>query len=331
MKKILLFALALLSSVSFADERMPDWVMQPSRAYPSERYLAAVGEGKTKKQAENQAVSQIASFFSQNVNSRSEASRALSQDNRGGRATVTEKSDFTEKIDREVLLDDLAGVEIADSFFDGGVFYALAVLDRRNAAQTYSQYVRENNAKIQSLVDDDGASDIERVAIYGKAEKIAAETEKWLRYLSVLDVEKSRALRAESFSATELQKAKRKIAAKIPISVEASGEFAARVAAACEDAILSCGFKCSSAASAFVLRLSVSTERRSTADKEFVFCLYNVIGGLYDEENGGRIFAVNESGRTNGDLDWDFARDKAQKNVEAIVRKTVAEKLNSEI
>ena len=111
----------------------PDWIQAPAQRYPAQRYLTGVGSGIDPATAESRAKALIAEIFSARIESTTsilETERTTAQ----GSGALVQAAHQTQQSIRTTAHKELSGVRIAESFRDAdGLFWALAVLDRRQA------------------------------------------------------------------------------------------------------------------------------------------------------------------------------------------------------
>lgn len=67
MKKIFFaFLMLSLSALIFA-EKAPDWLRSPKKVFPADRYMHALGEGKSREQAELSALASLTLSFKAHI------------------------------------------------------------------------------------------------------------------------------------------------------------------------------------------------------------------------------------------------------------------------
>jgi len=148
-KGYLAFVLLLLVGCA---PTIPDWVDGNSTIYPEDQYLVGVGNALTRSDAEDRARAAIAKTFAVQVQARQSSSEAFWM-SRVGEAESQEyrqdlQSDLITRTDRL-----LTGVRIAEVWesTEGGQ-YALALLDRFQAARPLKQKLNEIDLSIEAEV-----------------------------------------------------------------------------------------------------------------------------------------------------------------------------------
>lgn len=125
----------------------PDWLNGVSNQYPARDYLIGVGLGDSLDSARASARAEIATVFTARITQRARDSQQ-ERSTRDHRRTRIQ-SEHTIQQSTTVSTDELLkGVLIAETWHDPkkNQHYALAVLDRRAAAQVLARQIREQNA-----------------------------------------------------------------------------------------------------------------------------------------------------------------------------------------
>jgi hypothetical protein len=174
----------------YAQNRAPDWYTDKELRYPSSRYIAAVGEGKSRADAESAALAGVSLFFNTKTEVRNQAIREFNE------AVTNNTTDFSKKTyisESAVISSDqeFLGVHFADSFMipQRQTWAALAYIDRREAAQIYESKISTNMAAINALTED---ANRETEALYScgllfRALKLADLTEEYIKTAAAVD------------------------------------------------------------------------------------------------------------------------------------------------
>lgn len=132
----------------------PGWINKESELYPGSMYLTGVGYGSDRQTAENKARSEIAKIFYSNIHSRTSSFQEYLQTTSESKEKVTERFDIKE-ITRVSTQKVLSGVRIAQVFKQtkpDNIFYALAVLDRKQSAMILKYKIQELDIEIRRLI-----------------------------------------------------------------------------------------------------------------------------------------------------------------------------------
>lgn len=139
----------------------PDWVETPARRYPAHLYLTGVGSGIDPTTAENRAKALIAEIFSTRI----ESTTSISESERLSSQGPAARFQATHQAIRATAQKEIAGVRIAEGWQDAdGLFWSLAVLDRRQAQQALVAQIQELDRRVADAMADGGAADREGLA-----------------------------------------------------------------------------------------------------------------------------------------------------------------------
>lgn len=180
----------LALAAPLAAQNAPSWYFDKEKDYPSSRYIADMGEGITRAEAENAAAAKVALFFKTSARVRSEAVREYNDAIRNGVNEFSKRSYLNESAvissDAEFL-----GIRFAPPWQDvrRGVWAALAFVDRREAAQIYSAKIGANMAAINALAQDAAQEDeaLYACGLLAWAVPVCAVTEEYIKTAVVVD------------------------------------------------------------------------------------------------------------------------------------------------
>lgn len=181
LSKILLL---LLIGCSSTKRSVPEWVVNPQEVYAPSKYLVAVGEGDTRRAAENSAAAGLARIFE----SRIEATETLSE-------TVQETGtalDRASELNTHVQIgsgQELINVQYGEAFTgrDGRVHVA-ALIPRAETGEILRGRIAENSAEILRQVRraDQTAEPLDAYAFRRAAVRRALENERLLAQLDII-------------------------------------------------------------------------------------------------------------------------------------------------
>jgi hypothetical protein len=181
---------------SLSPPSMPDWMRDLEKAYPSRDWVALIGQGASRKEAEDAAMSALSRAFKTDVASLTETNRQFSQivNDAAGKKSVAfnESKDFSSQVRTASSVNALIGVEIGTFESTGeNTWYANARMNRRECAVRYAGMVRENEAVINALLSRaavlESRSGFEAYAALYYAASIAQVTDNFQNILEVLD------------------------------------------------------------------------------------------------------------------------------------------------
>jgi len=189
MKQI--FSLAMLLLVCAAcvtqKENIPAWLAAPQKEYPQGEYLVSLGEGDTRRAAENSAAAGLSRIFQSQINS-SESLSETTTESRGTESTFGQVSEL--RSDVRIGSDQtLLNVQFGESFTDPhGRVHVAALIPRAETAEIYRNKISEINRRITFLVQrSDAAPDpIKRYAFRRAASRKAHENDLLLEQLRII-------------------------------------------------------------------------------------------------------------------------------------------------
>ena len=144
-KRITILIFTFLSS-AFCFASSPQWLTDLEKAFPTEDYVRAVGEGNSESSAKKSALSELSSYFNQTIISQTNALRCIERDN----SSYIEKGEVKQNLIASTK-SDLFAVQYTRSVYDkrNEKFYVCAYLVRKDVWNVISQKmdVLMNNCK----------------------------------------------------------------------------------------------------------------------------------------------------------------------------------------
>ncbi|HSR88068.1 MAG TPA: LPP20 family lipoprotein [Pontiella sp.] len=281
----------LLSGCGTVRNRPPEWVENPKAVYPENEYLAAVGEGDTRRAAENAAAANLSRIFEAYIVS---DERLLDTTHESGTSLVR-TTDFTADINI-LSSQTLYNIQHAEAWTDNkGRCHAVAYLNRRETAAIYRDKIDELTGRVRFGLDHAGQAGnlLDRYAQLRTVNRNAEENELLLRQLKVIHPPSASAS-APGYSITELQKALADTARQIRVQIRIDGDREGRLTACLEELITRYGFSVGTPAALEVAgRVTVTDTGQRNAN--LVFVRYELALQIKDTE-GNVLAAVNEKG-----------------------------------
>ena len=133
-------------------QKIPSWVEMPSKSFPEKTYITAVGEGRTKNQAEVNAIEKLAAVFGRDISSETKSTSRMVQARADGSVVTAEASGIERDVVQKVNAEDLVGVEIKDTCKDGKTYYAIAVMNRESARTAIISEINKNEPEIKKIL-----------------------------------------------------------------------------------------------------------------------------------------------------------------------------------
>ncbi len=149
------------------DKKRPDWLDNPYNKYRESLYLAAIGEGDTRKAAENNAIGNISLIFESKIKVENTTEQRYEElfTKEGSTFSKTLKNKQNVKTGSNQTL---FNVQYGDSYTDkNGRNYVIAYLDRLETGELYETKIAKNSSKIKFYLENSSlSSDLKRSYAY---------------------------------------------------------------------------------------------------------------------------------------------------------------------
>lgn len=316
-----IFAFFFVFSACFlfaAKNKMPRWITLPSDVYPAEKYMNGTGSGKNRETAELEAVRNLSSVFGQTVKSNTAASKKMEQALSEGKVSFSSAENLQQNITSQIEAENLIGIEIAEYFYNKPEkkWYAVAILEREKTAAVYQKYIEKNDAAVRKAIKE---SEKNPGTFYGYSEicfaaEIAAENDKLVKNLTVIDFESGSEISKKIVSLKNTQLIKKKFAENITIYVQISGDKDNKIKSAFQDIFSKYGFKTSpSKKEKYNLEGKYSSEISQKG--KIIYCVYSLDLDFSDVLQAESLFAINLKGR-EGSLSESDATNRTYRTLE---------------
>jgi len=310
------------SGNSSKNVKEPAWVSNPHAVYSEAQYVSAVGYGEDRDSANKNALGALIAIFGQTVKGETTVSSRYMEALRNGTVQISEDSDINKAVKSSYFLDSVVGAEIKDTWTDGKVYWAVAVMDKMKSAMLYSDLIDTNERTITRLTDI-SASDtntLDAYARYDLAATVADTTSRFINVLSVLNPAAAAAKRASGTfpSGDELRVSCLHIAQNIPIGIVVTDDRDGRIASAFSAAISLAGFKTGTPTSRYVLNVKLSLSPVDLPNNTNKFTRYIVDAKLTDTQRQSVLLPYSISGR-EGHATMSEAENRAVRAIEQTV------------
>ncbi|MFW6253195.1 MAG: LPP20 family lipoprotein, partial [bacterium] len=208
----------------------PEWFLDPSTVYPQQRYMAAVGSGRDRRDAEQQALAALSQAFEVEIEvdeTTRERYRELMTDS--GTMTTSE-IDLTQVRDVRSA-QTLLNVQFGEAFMDqNNRVHIVAYLDRMETGRLYVDLINRNEAQIDGYVSEaSGSGDpLRRYAFLSAAEAVAANNDVLKDQLRIISPPMSATASAGS-SRSEIVSRRTDAAQSLPVAIEVTGDTEDRI------------------------------------------------------------------------------------------------------
>ena len=166
----------------------PAWVQNPYNLYPEAEYLAVIGEGDTRRDAESNALGSLSRIFETNVQVDSVAIARYNEIAKdGGYETEFEKS-ITETVNVQSQ-QTLINVQYGDIYLnDTGRYYIIAYISRNLTAQIYHEKINKNSEAVMNFLNSSNQASgiLRKFAYIDAAFLFSVSNESLLGQLSII-------------------------------------------------------------------------------------------------------------------------------------------------
>jgi hypothetical protein len=302
----------------------PAWVDTPDLVYGKQRYVAAVGFGPVREQAERNALSNLTAVFGQSIQAEMKSVASYSEAVKSGAIQVSENVSVQQAITTSAEMDSLLGAEIADVWYDGtSAYYAAAVMEKEKTVLLYADLIRTNSRIITDLTTmrETEKNTLNGYSRYQLAAAIADTNRVYANVLTYVgnttDINPGAMKRGDDY---RLEAAG--IVRNIPIEVVVSGDRSNRIKNAFTRAVGSAGFRTGGANQRYRLVVTLDLRPAEYADPRYQYVRFAVDANLTDTAEGNSVlFPFNVSGR-EGHINIPEAEIRALTNAEKRIEET---------
>ncbi|MBQ8678524.1 MAG: LPP20 family lipoprotein [Treponema sp.] len=150
LKNILFILLLAFVSPIFATENIPTWMHDKNSVYPSSEYISALGSGKSKKIAMEDALAGISRYLRTEIKSNVKAETKA--DSTNGKSTYSQKLEETMTISSSATL---SGIEYTKPYYakNEKTWYCVAYISREYAWNQYLPKIENAKSAFYSFYD----------------------------------------------------------------------------------------------------------------------------------------------------------------------------------
>ncbi len=295
----------------------PAWYLDPGLAYPEDRYLAAVGSGSTRRDAEQQAMAGLAQIFEANIQVDVRAQERY-------REIVSSQGTFT---DQEMELAQttsiqsvqrLLNVQFSEAAVDNrGMVHTIAYLERVPTGMMYMDMIQRNSSQVQSFLREASASSdpLRRYAYISAAAAIAAGNQSLVDQLRIISPNMSRTV-SLGYDYNNLMQQRSEEAENMRVSVSVSGDHQDRIQNVVSQALSAEGYSISQESP--VMNITGTFSMIPVELNPQFKSVRWILGLKASRPDGSIIVTFDEQGRASG-VTEDAAATFAYQDVRGIV------------
>jgi hypothetical protein len=304
----------------------PVWVDSPEAAYGRNSFVAAVGSGSNRDQAEKSAFAALSSIYRLSLHADQTITNSYQEMVKNGRTADWYEGVSMEESIRTSTAMDLVGATIRDVWSDGSSFYAVAVMENAQTARLYAQMIQDNQRIIDTLTDipATGRNTMDGLARFQFAITLAEANKVFANVLSVIGAP----VPAEMRQSEEYMLASAAIIRAMPVSVVVEGDRENRVRSAFAEALATAGFRTGGNDSPYRIQARLSFAEVQLPNQQNKFVRYTLDGNFLDSVAGETLFPYNVNGR-EGHVSVPEAEIRALRAAEAKIKDDYAKTLSS--
>ncbi|MDR1248974.1 MAG: LPP20 family lipoprotein [Treponema sp.] len=309
-----------------AGRTRPAWVDSPEAVYNRNSFTAAVGSAGARDQAEKNAFTALSSIYRLSLQADQTIINSYQEMVKNGKTSEWYEGVSLEESIRTSTAMDLAGAEIRDVWADGGVFYAVAVMENAQTSRLYTQMIQDNQGIIDTLTDIPAArrNNMDSLARFQFATTLAEANKVFANVLSVIGAPIPPGMRpSEDY---RLESAN--IVRSMPVSVIVEGDRENRIRSAFAAALTEAGFRTGGTGGPYQLQARLSFSEVQLPNQSNKFVRYTLDGNFVDSADGDILFPYNVNGR-EGHLSVSEAEARALRAAEARIKDDYAKTLSS--
>jgi hypothetical protein len=321
-----LIATVLAACASAPPAEPPAWLGNARGVYPDSGYITGLGEGRTRKDAEDKALAELSSYFIQQV--RVERSSRASWTTQND--VTTEQSATQENIMVESQTKLMAVQYAPDPYFnrDSKSWFTLAFIVRDEGWRIYEPAAKKQAGTFLALVQaaDGEADPLSAVLRYGNAAAYArsAEFNAARDFAQALYPQKAEELFGETDEVLMALPEKNLSAAqKAPVYIECPVDYDQMIYQAMVRALASYGLAAETdrAKAGAVCLLRVEEGRQSQGSG---FAYYPSLSGSLSGKEGAALLSFKVEGKREGAINPDLARRRAYTSLAAALEDSFA-------
>jgi hypothetical protein len=304
----------------------PGWVDSPEAVYSRNSYVAAVGSGSSREQAEKSALAALSSVYRMSLQADQTLTASYQEMVQSGQTADWYEGVSLEDTIRTSTAMDLVGAAIRDVWSDGSLVYAVAVMEKAQTARVYAQMIRDNQQVIDTLTDIPaaGRNTLDGFARFRFAMTLAEANKVFANVLSVIGAP----VPPEMRSSEDYRLESSAIIRAIPVSVTVEGDRENRIRSAFAAVFTEAGFRTGGTNAPYQLQARISFTEVQLPNQTNKFIRYVLEGNFVDRSGGEILFPYNVNGR-EGHLSISEAEIRALRAAEAKIKDDYAKTLSS--
>ncbi len=151
MKKNLTIIMLIFMYSAFCSASVPKWMTDLEKAFPSEKYIRAVGEGNSQNSAKQSAIVEVSNYFNQSIDSQTQALSIFSRED----YLYSEKATINQNLNTSTNTQ-LFTLQYTNCFYDktSNHFYICAYIERQKAWNIITEKMNLLKSKCQHKINE---------------------------------------------------------------------------------------------------------------------------------------------------------------------------------
>jgi len=293
----------------------PAWVNDPYTAYNRDRYIAVIGSGTNRIQAEARALTALAAIFGQSIKSEFVIAAMYTEAVNRGAVSVSDNTSIRDTITKAVSMDNIIGAQIGYVWDSGrDIVYAAAYLDKARAIAVYTDMIIINNNNIAHLTNMsiNERNTFDGYARYRLAYQIAGINSNY----AVIITMSGGSVASLNLNGADYYKIEAAdIFRNITVTVSVDNDRANRVQNAFAGVLSSEGLRTRGNNPPYVLEVSVFSGEVDDPTNIYKWCLMEISANLIENSTGASLLPFSID-LYSGDLSYANAETAAYMNAE---------------
>ena len=334
MKKVVVIVIIVLLSISCVMQaktgknKKPLWLENPEKVYSPQIYLVAIGEGDSRKDAENNAVANLSRIFESKVKADETTTQRYLELTRNKTTTIEDEFNVETRVNVKSE-QTLYNIKFADSYTDNlGKTYVLAYIKRTETAEIYTEKINKNSERILHFIklSENAKNIVKQYAALNAASAIASVNETLMAQLNIISPDATDFTEL-GYNDQKLKTETAEKAKKISFFIYIQNDENDKIKMIVESLLNDFGFKISEKG---ILKVTGNILFENTdlkRDDNFKFVRYNFQIKVEDN-NGNTIVSLFEKGK-EGHTTYLEARERAVRKIAAKIKKDFKKKLTA--
>jgi hypothetical protein len=303
----------------------PPWVQNLEQVYPRREWVAVIGQGANRNQAESAAMNALARAFKTDVASLASASQQFFQavNTMAGKESLSfdQTQNFAQEVNTASTVRGLIGVQTDAYTAEDRTVYVNARMNRAECGRRYQAMIRENDRVISRLLDTaEGLPEsFDAYSALNYAYSLAVPTDNFQSIWEVLDA--GAVSQKPSYgSADAVKTLLQNTARAVVIAVAVEGDADGRILRTFSQFFSERGFRTTrSGAAAYRFNADLNLESVDLGPSQRYPAVQFILTVYAEDKNGIEVFSYSREGRGVHASESE-ARQQALRNVEASVR-----------